>query len=73
MGTPNLDLQTIEMSDNLKTDFVRKINSNMQIIDEKYGYLKNQLLTKTGKTTIEEAIAYIDVLINTQDAKEGNK
>lgn len=70
MGTPNLDLQAIEMSDNLKTDFVRKINSNMQIIDEKYGYLKNQLLTKTGKTTIEEAIAYIDVLINAGGVNE---
>lgn len=68
MGTPNLDLQTIEMSDNLKTDFVRKINSNMQTIDDKYGELKDLLLQKTGKNTLESAIEYVELLVNAQDA-----
>lgn len=68
MGTPNLDLQTIEMSDNLKTDFVRKINSNMETLDSKYGELKSTLLERTNKDTLEGAIASLEGLYDTSNA-----
>lgn len=68
MSTPNLDLQTIEMSDNLKTDFVRKINSNMETLDSKYGELKNILLERTNKDTLEGAIASLEGLYDTSNA-----
>lgn len=43
---------------------LEKMNSNMQKVDNKYGELKNALLEQTGKSTLEEAIAYVQTLAN---------
>lgn len=68
MATPNLNLEEIILSDKLKTDFIRKINSNMEKIDDKYGELKRILLEKTKQDNLESAIAYIDMLVDANDA-----
>ena len=68
MATPNLNLQEIKLNDKLKTDFIEKINNNMQVIDEKYGELKNTVLEKTKQPTLESAVAYIDKLVDANDA-----
>ena len=48
----------------MKEDFVNKTNNNMNILDEKYGELKNALLEQTGKATLVEAINYVQSLAN---------
>lgn len=68
MATPNLNLQEIVLSDKLRTDFIEKINSNMSKIDKNYGELRDLLFKKTGQTTMESAVAYVDKLVNAQDA-----
>jgi hypothetical protein len=68
MATPNLNLQEIVLSDKLRTDFISKINNNMEILDIKYAQLRDLLLEKTGQTTLESAVAYVDKLVNAQDA-----
>lgn len=59
MPTTNLELEEIELTDRINTDMLQKINGNMNKLDVKYGELKEGLFTKTGKTTIEEAVAYV--------------
>lgn len=68
MATPNLNLQEIELTDNLRTDFVNKINNNMSILDERYGQLAEGLLEKTQQTNIEDAINSLDGLYEVSDA-----
>lgn len=68
MATPNLNLQEIELTDNLRTDFVNKINNNMSILDERYGQLAEGLLEKTHQTNIEDAINSLDSLYEVSDA-----
>lgn len=68
MATPNLNLQEIVLSDKLRTDFINKINNNMTILDQKYEELKDLFLEKTGQTTLQSAVAYIDKLVDANDA-----
>lgn len=68
MATPNLNLQEIELTDNLRTDFVNKINNNMSILDERYGQLVEGLLERTNKDNIEDAIKSLDSLYEVSDA-----
>lgn len=68
MATPNLNLETIDLTDNMQTSLLEKMNGNFAKIDSAYDTLKNALLQKTGKNTLAEAIAYIDNLVNAQDA-----
>lgn len=68
MATPNLNLQEIVLSDKLKTDFIEKINNNMKVIDDKYAELKDTVLEKTKQPTLESAVAYIDKLVDANDA-----
>ena len=70
MATPNLNLQEITLDDKLRTDFINKINNNMEIIDTKYSELKNGVLEKTGKGTLEESIAFISELKKANDSYE---
>lgn len=65
MATINMNLDEIVSTDKISSDFLQKINSNMQKIDTKYGELKNALLQQTGKNTLAEAIAYIQTLADT--------
>lgn len=65
MATTNMNLDEIVSTDKISSDFLQKINSNMQKIDTKYGELKNALLQQTGKNTLAEAIAYIQTLADT--------
>ena len=67
MATENLKLEEIALSDNIKTSMLEKMNNNFEKIDEAYNYLVEHLLEKTGKTTLSEAIAYVDKLVNAQD------
>lgn len=74
MTTPNLKLETIESTDNIRTSLLEKMNSNFSKIDtgyksvqEKIKALEQALLEKTGKEKIEEAIEYVDNLVNAQD------
>ena len=62
MSTTNLELEEINLNDTINGTMLKKINSNMKKIDEKYGELKNSLLKQTGKETIEEAIGYVQNL-----------
>lgn len=67
MNTPNLDLETINITDQI--DVMRqKTNANMQKVDTKYGELVDTLIDKTGQDTLEEAVAFVDQLPDTQDA-----
>lgn len=67
MSTTNLGLDTIETTDSIQNAFLTKMNSNMQKLDNAYGLLKAHLIQKTGKNNLEEAIEYIDMLVNAQD------
>lgn len=67
MSTTNVKLEKIVLDDTLNGTMLEKINSNMQKIDDKYGELKNALLEQTDKTTLAEAIAYIQTLANHVD------
>ena len=68
MATPNLNLQEIELTDNLRTDFVNKINNNMSILDERYGQLAEGLLERTNQTNIEDALNSLEGLYNVSNA-----
>lgn len=68
MATPNLNLQEIELTDNLRTDFVNKINNNMSILDERYGQLAEGLLERTNQTNIEDALNSLDGLYDVSNA-----
>lgn len=65
MATTNMNLDEIVSTDKISSDFLQKTNSNMQKIDTKYGELKNALLQQTGKSTLAEAIVYIQTLADT--------
>lgn len=65
--TSNLNLSTINMNDNMK-DAMLEMNDNMIKIDLAYGYIADNILEKTGATTITEAVSKIDDLVNTSDA-----
>jgi hypothetical protein len=67
MATPNLDLEKIELTDNMQTSLLQKMNGNFKKIDSAYEILKNTLLDKTGKNTLTEAIEYVGQLVNAQD------
>lgn len=62
MSTANLKLEEIISDDTIRGSMLEKINANMAILDAKYGALKNALLEQTGKSNLEEAIAYVDEL-----------
>lgn len=66
MSTTNLNLEEIELEDTIRDSMIKKINSNMRKIDDKYGELIIKIAKKTGKDTLEEAIAYINELVNLQ-------
>ena len=68
MATPNLNLETIELTDNMRSSLLEKMNNNFAKIDSAYETLKSSLLEKTRKTTLSEAIDYIDQLVNANDA-----
>lgn len=68
MSTENLDLELIENTDSIASAFVDKMNGNMQKIDTAYSLLKAHLLEKTGQSNLNDAIEYIDNLVNAQDA-----
>lgn len=68
MSTTNLNLDTIETTDSISNAFLTKMNGNMNKLDSAYGILKAHLLQKTGKTNLNDAINYIDSLVNAQDA-----
>lgn len=68
MATPNLNLETIEPTDNMKTSLLEKMNNNFKKIDTAYNQLSGMLLSKTGKNNLVEAIQYVDQLVNAQDA-----
>lgn len=68
MSTENLHLELIEGTDTLRTEFINKINGNLDKIDAKYGVLKDGLLEKTGKDNLVEAVDYVSSLENTEDA-----
>lgn len=64
MSTTNLKLEEIVLDDTLNGTMLEKINKNMKKLDNKYGELKNALLAQTNKETLEEAIAYVQILAN---------
>ena len=68
MATQNLNLQEIELTDILKTDFVNKINNNMSILDERYGQLAEGLLERTNKDNIEDALNSLEGLYDVSNA-----
>lgn len=68
MATTNLGLEQILRDDVLATTVLEKINSNMLKVDAAYGQLIDTLFQKTGKNTLKDAIDYIDMLVNAQDA-----
>ena len=68
MATANLGLEQILKDDVLATTVLEKINSNMLKVDAAYGQLIDILFQKTGKNTLKDAIDYIDMLVNAQDA-----
>lgn len=68
MSTTNLGLEKIILEDTINGTMLQKLNSNMQKIDDKYGVLKNGLLTHTSKGTLEEAIGSIKTWFDTADA-----
>ena len=64
MSTPNINLNLIDLEDTIHIEMLRKLNENMEILDAKYGELKNELLKNTDKETLTEAISYIPTLVN---------
>lgn len=67
MATPNLGLETIQLTDNMKTSLLGKMNDNLNKIDNAYKVLKDNLLDKTGKSTLAEAIEYTSKLTDAGD------
>jgi len=65
--TSNLNLATINMNDNMK-DAMEQMNDNLIKIDSAYGFIADNILEKTGATTITEAVSKIDDLVNASDA-----
>lgn len=55
-NTFNLNLEEILTTDKIKTEFVNKINSNQEKIDEAYGQLVENLLEVTGADNLKDAI-----------------
>lgn len=68
MATPNLELNLILITDKIRDGLLSKVNDNMEKIDSAFGELKSLLLIKTGKSTLAEAIAFVDELVNTEDS-----
>jgi hypothetical protein len=67
MATPNLGLEIIQLTDNMQTSLLEKMNDNLIKIDNAYKVLKDNLLDKTGKSTLAEAIEYTSELTDTAD------
>lgn len=65
--TSNLNLATINMNDNMKDSMIA-MNDNLVKIDLAYGFIADNILEKTGATTITEAVSKIDDLVNASDA-----
>lgn len=65
--TSNLNLTTINMNDTMK-DAMVQMNDNLIKIDLAYGFIADNILEKTGATTITEAVSKIDDLVNAEDA-----
>ena len=68
MATENLNLETIQATDDIKTSMLDKMNSNFTKIDTAFNELKSSLLTKTKKTTLTAALDYFDSLVDANDA-----
>ena len=68
MSTPNLDLEKIQLTDNVKTSMLEKMNNNFEKIDAAYSKLSDLLLEKTSKETLAEAVNYVEKLVDAQDA-----
>lgn len=68
MATENLSLEAIELTDNMQTSLLQKMNGNMIKIDTAYGQLRDLLLARTGKDNLKDAIEYVEQLVNAQDA-----
>jgi hypothetical protein len=68
MATPNLNLQEIELTDKLNTEFLNKLNNNMQTLDERYGQLAEGLLERTNQSSIEEALNSLEGLYDVSNA-----
>ena len=68
MATENLSLEAIELTDNMQTSMLQKMNGNMNKIDTAYGQLRDLLLARTGKDNLKDAIEYVEQLVNAQDA-----
>ena len=65
--TSNLNLSTINMSDNMKDSMIA-MNDNLVKLDLAYSFISDNILEKTGASTIVEAINKIDDLVNPSDA-----
>lgn len=65
--TSNLNLATVNMNDTMK-DAMVQMNDNLIKIDLAYGFIADNILEKTGATTITEAVSKIDDLVNASDA-----
>lgn len=65
MATPKLNLEEILLTDKLNSDFINKINGNMQKIDEQYGVLVDEILVRTDRETFEEALNSLDGMYKT--------
>ena len=63
MITPNLGLESIELTDNMQTSLLQKMNSNFSKIDEAYKTLVDGLMVKTGKENLQEALEYYDEMV----------
>lgn len=59
-NTPNLDLEMIEVTDNIKTTFLNKLNSNNTKIDNAYKVLVDNLLENTNKDNLTDAIEEVN-------------
>lgn len=68
LSTANLDLEEIVLEDTINGSMLQKINNNMQKIDTKYGELKQDILIKTNKATLEEAIDSLEDLYDISNA-----
>lgn len=64
MSSTNLNLEEIILDDTLNGTMLEKLNENMKKLDDKYGELKNALLEQTGKSTLAEAVEYVQSLYN---------
>lgn len=68
MATENLNLETIQLTDDIKTSVLDKMNSNFAKIDTAFNELKSSLLTKTKKSTLTAALNYFNSLVDANDA-----